>query len=90
MAHLNRRNEYYFHFLFINYNTTTNYILIISNFKHLLGVVSQTRVFGGNQTHDSHANILAYYQLDYQGTFISILFILFPLNHVFFIRIFRH
>ena len=41
--------------LFINYNTTTNYILIIiyelSNFDQVLGVVSQTRVSGGNQTH---------------------------------------
>ena len=46
-------------YLFINYNTITNYILIIyeqSNFDHLLGVVSQTRVSGGN------------YSLDYQGT----------------------
>ena len=41
-----------FIYLFINYNTITNYILIIyemSNIDHLLGVVSQTRVSGGNR-----------------------------------------
>ena len=49
-------------YLFINYNTITNYILIIyelSNFVHVLGVMSQTRVSGGNRTHDPHANSLA-------------------------------
>ena len=38
--------------LFINYNTITNYILIIyelNNFDHVFGVVSQTRVSGGNR-----------------------------------------
>ena len=59
-----------FFILFINYNTITNYILIIyelSNFDHLLGVVSQTRVSSGNRTHDSHTNSLSHYQLDCQG-----------------------
>ena len=58
-------------YLFINYNTITNYILIIyelSNIDHLLGVVSQTRVSGGNRTHGPHTNSLAHYPLDYQGT----------------------
>ena len=52
-------------------NTITNYILIIyklSNFDHVLGVVPQTRVSGGNRTHDPHGNSLAHYPLDYQGT----------------------
>ena len=64
---------YYNIYLFINYNTITNYILIIyelSNFDHLLGVESQTRVSGRNQTHDPHANSLAHYPLDYQGTLL--------------------
>ena len=55
----------------INYNTITNYILIIyelSNFDHVFGVVSQTKVSGGNRNHEPHANSLAYYPLDYQGT----------------------
>ena len=58
-------------YLFINYNTITNYILIIyelSNFDHVLSVVSQTRVSGGNRTRDLHANSLGHYPLDYQGT----------------------
>ena len=48
-----------------------NYILIIyklSNFDHMLGVVSQTRVSGGNRTNDPHVNSLAHYPLDCQGT----------------------
>ena len=48
--------------IFFNYNTITNYILIIyelSNLDHTLGVVSQIRVSGRNQTHDRHANSLA-------------------------------
>ena len=43
--------DLFFFCLFINYNTITNHILIkyeLSNFDHVLGVVSQTRVFGGN------------------------------------------
>ena len=40
----------------------------LSNFDHMLGVVSQTRVSGGNRTHDPHANSLADYPLDHQGT----------------------
>ena len=58
-------------YLFINYNTITNYILIIyelSNFDHVLCVVSQTRISGGNRTHHPHANGLARYPLDYPGT----------------------
>ena len=35
----------------------------------MLGVVSQTRVYGGNRIHDPHANSLA---LDYQGTHVCI------------------
>ena len=55
--------------LFTNYNT--DYILIIyqlSNFDHLFGVVSETRVSGENRTRDPHANSLAYYPPDYFGT----------------------
>ena len=51
----------YLFYLFINYNTITNYILIIyklNNFDYELGVVSQTRVSGGNRTHDPHVNSL--------------------------------
>ena len=54
--------------LFINYNTITNYILIIyelSNFDHVLGVVLQTRVSR------THAHSLEHYSLDYQGTQIK-------------------
>ena len=40
----------------------------MSNFDHVLGVVPQTRVFGGNRTHDPYAISLAHYLLDYQGT----------------------
>ena len=35
----------------------------MSNFDHVLGVVSQTRASGGNRTHDPHVNSLAYYPL---------------------------
>ena len=41
----------------------TNYILIMyehSNFDHVLRVMSQTRVSGGNRTHNPHANSLAF------------------------------
>ena len=61
----------FYFILFLNYNTITNYIQITyeqSNLDHVLGVVSQTRVSGGNRTHDPHANSLAHYQLGYQGT----------------------
>ena len=34
----------------------------------MLDVLSQTRTTGGNRTHDNHANSLAHYPLDYQGT----------------------
>ena len=57
----------YSFYLFNNYNTITNYIVIIyelNNFNHVFGVVSQTRVSGGNRIHDPHANSLAQYPLD--------------------------
>ena len=57
--------------LFLNYNTIKNYILIIyelSNLYHVLSAVSQIRVSGGTRTHDPHANSLAHYTLDCQGT----------------------
>ena len=53
-----------FIYLFINYNTIINYILII----YELGVVSQTRVSGGNRTDDPNDNSLAHCLLDYQAT----------------------
>ena len=34
--------------------------------------MSQTRVSGGNQTHENHTNSLAHYPLNYQGTHISL------------------
>ena len=40
----------------------------LSNFDHLLGVVSQSRVSGGNRSHDPHTNSLVHYPLYYQGT----------------------
>ena len=40
----------------------------MSKFDHVLGVVSQTKVFGGNRTHDSHAHSLAHRPQDYNGT----------------------
>ena len=49
----------------------TNYILfiyVLSNFNHVLGVVSQTRVSDENRSNDPHANSLAYYPLDYKRT----------------------
>ena len=57
-------------YLFINYNTITNYILSIyelSTLYHVPHGVSQTTVSGGIRTHDPHANSLAHYPLDYQG-----------------------
>ena len=66
-------NKYLLIYLFINYNTITNYILIIyqlCNFDRVLDTVSQIRVSDGNRTHDPHANNLALYPLDYQGTLI--------------------
>ena len=52
-----RKNFLFFFYLFANYNTITNYILII----HKLNNSS------GYRTHDLRANCLAHYQLDYQG-----------------------
>ena len=40
----------------------------LSNFDHVLGVVSQTRVSDGNRIHDPTANSLAHCLLDYQST----------------------
>ena len=70
-------------FIFINYNTLTNYILNIydlSNLDHVFGVVSQTRASEGNRTHDPHANSLAHYLLDYQGALTLKLKYSFTLN----------
>ena len=64
------RSGLYF-YLFNNYNTITNYILILyelSIFDQVLGVMSQTRVSGENSTHDPHVNSLAHYPLYYQST----------------------
>ena len=61
------KNVFIYH---INYNTITNYILIIynqSNWDLMLGVVSQIRASVGDRTQDLHANWLALYPLDYQG-----------------------
>ena len=44
----------------------------MSNFDHLLSVVSQTRVSDGNRTHNPHANNLANYPLDYQAILAQI------------------
>ena len=38
----------------------------------MLGVVSQTRVSGGNRSHDPHANSVAHYSLEYLGTLLNI------------------
>ena len=38
----------------------------------MLVVVSQARVSGENRTHDPHANSLAHYPLDYQGTHLLV------------------
>ena len=46
----------------------------LSNFDHVLGVVSEIRVSGGNRIYDSQANTLAHYPLDYQHTLFHILF----------------
>ena len=46
----------------------------LSNFDHLLGVVSQTRG-SGNRTHDLHTNSLAHYPRDYQGPQFGIVFL---------------
>ena len=63
--------------LFINYSTITNYILImyeLSNFDHVLGLVSQIRVSGGNRIHDHHANSLVHYPLDNRALYHQYLF----------------
>ena len=49
----------YFIYLLIKYNTITSHILItyeLSNFCHVLGVVSQTRISGGNRIYDPYPN----------------------------------
>ena len=43
----------------------------MSNFDHVLGIVSETRVSGGNGTHCVHANSLA---LGYQATLMTKMF----------------
>ena len=56
-----------FIYLFINYNTITNYVRIIyelNNFDYVIGVMSQARVSGGNRTHDPQVNSLTHYLLD--------------------------
>ena len=58
-------------YLFINYNTITNYIVIIyelSNFDYVLSIVSQTRVSGGNRTYGPNVDNPPHYSLDYEGT----------------------
>ena len=63
-------NQNYLIIFFINYNTITNYILIVyepNNLDNVFGVVSQIRVSGGYWTHDPHANSLAHYPLDDQS-----------------------
>ena len=47
----------------------------LSNFDHMLGVKSQSRVSCGNRIHDPHTNTLAHYPLDYQANVIHIKFI---------------
>ena len=42
--------------LFINYNTITNYILIIYEVSNFDGVVSQGRVYGEKWTNNPHAS----------------------------------
>ena len=64
-------------YIYVSYNTIANYFLIVyelSNLDHLLGVVSQTKVSGGNRIHYHHANSLAHYPIDYQGT-LSLIFV---------------
>ena len=42
----------------------------------MLGVGSQNRVSEWNRTHDPHANSLAHFPLDYQGTHFTHLFVM--------------
>ena len=63
-------------YLFINDNTITNNIIImyeLSNFDHVLGVVSQTRVSGGNRTHDSHDNGTVFFFLCFLNILIFLI-----------------
>ena len=39
----------------------------MSNFEHMIGVVSHARVTKGNRTYDPYTNCLAHYPLDCQG-----------------------
>ena len=58
----------------MNWFLISNYIATkydLSNFNHVLGAVSQTKTFGGSRTYDLHANSLAHYPLDYQGTLLT-------------------
>ena len=66
-------------YLFINYNTITNYFLIIyelSNFDSELGVVSQARISIINIAHYPYANSLVKYPLECQGTQIIFLIVI--------------
>ena len=53
-----------------NYQLQYNYKFYskLSNFDHVLGIVSQKRISGGNRIYDPHANSLVHHSPDYQGT----------------------
>ena len=48
-------------YLFIDYNTITNYI----NLDLMLSVVQKIRVSSGNRTHNPHTKNLTHYILDW-------------------------
>ena len=56
-----------------NYKLYFNYACIyeLSNLDHVLGVPSQTKVSGGNRTHDPDANNLTHYPLEYQVILVT-------------------
>ena len=58
----------YILFIYLLITIQLQIIFELSNFDHVFDVVSQTRVSGVHWTHDPHANSLAHYPLDYQGT----------------------
>ena len=71
ITHNRKKEDENYLFFFINYNTIINYILFIyeqSYFDQVLGLMAQTRVSRGNRNHETHANSLAHYSQDYQGT----------------------
>ena len=58
-------------YLLINSNIITNnirFVYKLSNFAHILSVVSQASVSCSNRTHEPYANSLAHYPLNYPGT----------------------